>query len=63
VIAPNDPGQPRDERLSNTEKSRAIALRCDDWLASFFISINAEELALTPNLGASPKSVVIIIDD
>jgi hypothetical protein len=33
-LPPIVPGQPRDERLSNTENGRAIALRCDAWLAS-----------------------------
>ena len=32
LFLPNATGQPRDERLSKTEKGRAIALRCDGWL-------------------------------
>jgi hypothetical protein len=36
---PNVRSQPRDERLSKTEKGRAIALRCDAWLAVFFVPL------------------------
>ena len=40
----NVSGQPRDERLSNTEMSRAIALRCDDWLGFGFILSRTQEM-------------------
>ena len=44
MLLPNVRGQPRDERLSKTEYGRAIALRCDDWLGSFFIFRRALQL-------------------